>query len=266
MIAFFRKLRQRLLAESQLSKYLLYALGEILLVVIGILLALQVNTWDNDREARLEEHALLLRLENELKQDLKEIGEVKDDAEIRILLALPVLDSLGKNNGQYVRGWRYYVQAEKTFAGLSGMKRLSLGQSLFYVLARNQFNPARITFDEMQSTGKLSLLRSDALRIALQQHYSDLNGLQMFEDGLMSEVQKSFRDALYSNEISTLSHENQPEILERMTTPGQLMATLENYLKVTMTFLEQLYYNSDSTYQQTLELLTLVQEQIAASL
>ena len=42
MIAFFRKLRQRLLAESQLSKYLLYALGEILLVVIGNLVWLNV--------------------------------------------------------------------------------------------------------------------------------------------------------------------------------------------------------------------------------
>ena len=264
MIPFFRKLRKRLLTENRLGRYLIYALGEIVLVVIGILLALQINTWNNSREDRLEERGLLLRLEKELNRDLKEIEEVKNDSEVRILLALPVLDSLGKNNAQHVRNWAYYKQAEITFSGTSGINELSLGQSLFYVLARNQFNPARITFDEMQSTGKLSLLCSDALRIALQQHYSDLNGLQMFEDGLMSEVQKSFRDALYSNEISTLSHEKQQEILARMTTPGQLKATLENYLKVTMTLLEQLYYNSDSTYQQTLQLLAMVQEQIAS--
>ena len=264
MIPFFRKLRQRLLAGNQLSKYLLYALGEIVLVMIGILLALQVNTWNNAREDRLEEHALLLRLEIELNQDLKQIEEVKNDSEQRILLALPVLDSLGKNNGQLVRDWPYYKQAEKTFSGTSGIYGLSLGQSLFFVLARNTFNPSRITFDEMQSTGKLALLRSDALRIALQEHYSDLISVQGFQDGLISEVQKSFRDALYSNEISTLSNENQREILERMTTPGQLIATLENYLKVTMVALQQLYYNSDSTYQQTLELLALIQEEIAS--
>jgi len=264
MISFFRKIRQGLLAESRLSKYLLYALGEILLVVIGILLALQINTWNKERDDRLEERGLLLRLEKELNRDLKEIEEVKNDSEVRILLALPVLDSLGQNNGQQVRNWTYYGQAKKTYSGTSEVNGLSLGQSLFYVLARNKFNPSRITFDEMQSTGKLALLRSDALRIALQQHYSDLNGVQGFQDGLISEVQKSFRDALYSNEISTLSNENQREILERMTTPGQLIATLENYLKVTMVSLQQLYYNSDSTYQQTLELLALVQEQIVS--
>ena len=43
MIKFFRKIRQRLLAENRFSKYLLYAIGEIMLVVIGILIALQVN-------------------------------------------------------------------------------------------------------------------------------------------------------------------------------------------------------------------------------
>lgn len=264
MIPFFRKLRRRLLAGNQLSKYLLYALGEVVLVVVGILLALQVNTWNNNREDRREEHALLLRLEIELNQDLKQIEEVKDDSEVRLLLALPVLDSLGQNNGQQVRNWTHYGQAKKTYSGISEVNGLSMGQGLFYVLARNKFNPSRITFDEMQSTGKLALLRSDALRIALQQHYSDLNGVQGFQDGLISEVQKSFRDALYSNEISTLSNENQREILERMTTPGQLIATLENYLKVTMVALQQLYYNSDSTYQQTLELLALIQEEIAS--
>ncbi len=44
MLRFFRKLRQRLITENKFSKYLLYAAGEILLVVLGILIALQVNT------------------------------------------------------------------------------------------------------------------------------------------------------------------------------------------------------------------------------
>ena len=43
MIKFFRKIRQRLLSENKFSKYLLYALGEIVLVVIGILIALRIN-------------------------------------------------------------------------------------------------------------------------------------------------------------------------------------------------------------------------------
>jgi len=49
MLRFFRTLRQRLLTENKFSRYLLYAVGEILLVMIGILLALQVNNWNNNR-------------------------------------------------------------------------------------------------------------------------------------------------------------------------------------------------------------------------
>ena len=45
MLRFFRQIRQRLLTDNKFSKYLLYAVGEILLVVIGILIALQIDTW-----------------------------------------------------------------------------------------------------------------------------------------------------------------------------------------------------------------------------
>lgn len=50
MIKFFRKIRQKILVENKFSKYLAYAFGEILLVVLGILIALQVNTWNQNRQ------------------------------------------------------------------------------------------------------------------------------------------------------------------------------------------------------------------------
>jgi len=50
MINFFRKIRQRLLTENKFSKYLLYGIGEIILVVIGILIALSINNWNEDRK------------------------------------------------------------------------------------------------------------------------------------------------------------------------------------------------------------------------
>jgi len=59
---FFHTLRQRLLAENRFSKYLLYAIGEIVLVVIGILIALQVNTWNEEAKLREEERLLLTNL------------------------------------------------------------------------------------------------------------------------------------------------------------------------------------------------------------
>ncbi|MEH6514960.1 MAG: hypothetical protein V7670_17480 [Maribacter arcticus] len=53
MINFFRKIRQRLLTENKFSKYMLYAIGEVILVMIGILLALQVNNWNETRNGIL---------------------------------------------------------------------------------------------------------------------------------------------------------------------------------------------------------------------
>jgi hypothetical protein len=53
MIKFFRKIRQQLLTENKFSKYLLYAIGEIVLVVIGILIALSINNWNNNLQADL---------------------------------------------------------------------------------------------------------------------------------------------------------------------------------------------------------------------
>jgi len=66
MIKFFRTIRQNLLNEGKTSKYLKYAIGEILLVVIGILIALQINNWNQDRHQRQKEKKILL----ELKRDL----------------------------------------------------------------------------------------------------------------------------------------------------------------------------------------------------
>lgn len=49
MLIFFKKIRQQLLTKNKFSKYLLYAIGEIMLVVIGILIALQINNWNDNR-------------------------------------------------------------------------------------------------------------------------------------------------------------------------------------------------------------------------
>ena len=50
MIKFFRKIRHKLLSENRVSKYILYAIGEIVLVVVGILIALQINNWNENKK------------------------------------------------------------------------------------------------------------------------------------------------------------------------------------------------------------------------
>ena len=56
MIKFFRKYRQQLLSENRFTKYLIYAIGEIILVVIGILIALQINNWNETQKQNKEEY------------------------------------------------------------------------------------------------------------------------------------------------------------------------------------------------------------------
>ena len=73
MLRFFRTLRQRLLTENKFSKYLLYAVGEIALVMIGILLALQVNNWNEDRKLQEQEIILLGDMKSDLQETLKEL-------------------------------------------------------------------------------------------------------------------------------------------------------------------------------------------------
>ena len=87
MIKFFRHIRQRLLSENNFSKYLLYAIGEILLVIIGILIAIQVNNWNEERKADLSTNNTLIELKGSLLKDstlfAANILEMENDLKIQ---------------------------------------------------------------------------------------------------------------------------------------------------------------------------------------
>ena len=70
MIKFFRNIRQNLLNEGKTTKYLKYAIGEIVLVVIGILIALQINNWNINRLNIEKENRYLNEIKNNLNSDL----------------------------------------------------------------------------------------------------------------------------------------------------------------------------------------------------
>lgn len=72
MIKFFRKIRQRLLSENKFSKYLIYAIGEIVLVVIGILIALQINNWNQRHSDKAKFMTLLHELATNLTREVDE--------------------------------------------------------------------------------------------------------------------------------------------------------------------------------------------------
>ena len=70
MLRFFRQIRQNLFTDNKFRKYLLYAVGEVLLVVIGILIALQINNWNEERKTRLQDREFLNNLKVELSVDI----------------------------------------------------------------------------------------------------------------------------------------------------------------------------------------------------
>ena len=71
MINFFRKIRKKLADDNQFLKYSRYAIGEILLVVIGILIALQINNWNEERKDSIELDNYLVKIADNIDQDIR---------------------------------------------------------------------------------------------------------------------------------------------------------------------------------------------------
>ncbi|MEH6748623.1 MAG: DUF6090 family protein [Maribacter arcticus] len=98
MIKFFRKIRQRLLTENKFSKYLLYAIGEIVLVVIGILIALQLNNLNEIEKVKDTEVNYLNALHDEFASNLKEVERVMKLNEKNLKIAHTLLSKMGTDN------------------------------------------------------------------------------------------------------------------------------------------------------------------------
>jgi len=76
MIKFFRKIRQNLISEGKTEKYFKYAIGEIVLVVIGILIALSINNWNENRKSKRVANEIYQNLQASLVQDSIEVQKI----------------------------------------------------------------------------------------------------------------------------------------------------------------------------------------------
>ena len=153
MIKFFRKIRQRLLTENKFSKYLIYAIGEIVLVVIGILIALQINNWNESRKLENDKLKLMLNLKKELSINSKSL-------ESHFL-------GLRKNN----------YQLNKVINFSAGKLELPIDSLRYYVA--NLIYPVDVSIlnsvqEEAISAGKFEIL-SDSLkyRLSLLKDYTE---------------------------------------------------------------------------------------------
>jgi len=100
MIKFFRKIRYELMKKNKTGKYFKYAIGEIILVVIGILIALQINNWNEARKDRIYEIKMLSEISSSLKNDVvyfKEMIKTFDD----LYDTSDYFMELSKNNKMY---------------------------------------------------------------------------------------------------------------------------------------------------------------------
>jgi hypothetical protein len=103
MIKFFRKIRQKMLNENKFSKYLMYAIGEIVLVVIGILIALSINNWNENLKNRNIETTALMNLRAEFKDNSTRLNDLisiklQEDKEHRTYLEIISNDSISLKN------------------------------------------------------------------------------------------------------------------------------------------------------------------------
>ena len=136
MIKFFRKIRQKLLVENRFNKYLLYAIGEIILVVIGILIALQINNWNENKKQRALELHYLKNLKVDLKMNISQIDDYIKSRTKAINSANTILEHFeGKPIADYetfsantidIYTWRKFFQVNNTFQELMNSGNLAI--------------------------------------------------------------------------------------------------------------------------------------------
>ncbi len=90
MIKFFRRIRQQLLSENKFSKYLIYAFGEIVLVVIGILIALQINNANENRKSINKSHQIIREIKRNAKSNIQHL-ETQIEEEENVIIAIDII-------------------------------------------------------------------------------------------------------------------------------------------------------------------------------
>jgi hypothetical protein len=153
MIKFFRRIRQQLVAENKFSKYLIYAVGEIVLVVIGILIALGINNWNQAQQNKKLTNIYVNNFIREIKIDIITIGEMILSNENRIKNIDSIMTTLSTKNEIYKNElMSFYTQNE------------SLAYDSYFI-------PDKTTFRQLESNSNTNVIPSKSLRDNLFQYY-----------------------------------------------------------------------------------------------
>lgn len=154
MIKFFRNIRKKLASENKFMAYSRYAIGEIVLVVIGILIALQINNWNEDRKSEIQENLYLNRLLVENKEDVQTFKtEIKN-----LSYGIETIKALSK------------ALKDSTYSDSLLLKKAN--DYFQFGSIYPSFTSSTSTFDDLSSTGNLRVLKNSDLRDRLVKHYA----------------------------------------------------------------------------------------------
>lgn len=150
MIKFFRHIRKSLIEQNKMGKYFKYAIGEILLVVIGILIALQINNWNESKKERAQEQELLTQLHSEYTSNLEQLDQKNDLRNMMITASLKLLN---------------YIDKPET----------RISDSIIKYISQTAITP---TFDpivnDINSSGRIQLLQNSILKEKLARWTSEV--------------------------------------------------------------------------------------------
>jgi len=166
MLYILRTFRKMLLEQNKVRTYALYGIGEILLLVIGILLALQINTWNQQRVDAKVENEYLTLLAEELQSNIDFFQSFYLDRYER------KVRSLEKVRAHHLG--THEITDSTAFALDVGYGAVFGTRSIFM---------SRAAYDEILSSGKLSLIRSQVIRKGLIDYYS---GIDTYRDYIPS--------------------------------------------------------------------------------
>jgi hypothetical protein len=134
MVKVFRHTRQKFLSEGKTNRYLKFALVEILLIMIGILLAFQIDNWNERRKLRLIQNEALVKLNNDLSHDIERYNELDSTYSAWLKEADYILEEV----------------LDGTTPHLNSTKDYTVGRgSMYYITLNNS------TYNEMINTGIL---------------------------------------------------------------------------------------------------------------
>ncbi len=156
MLHFFRKIRRQLAHDNQFLKYSRYALGEIVLVVIGILIALQINNWNEDRKMQKEEKNALVRMHLESELIVDYVTKRKNEREFLVRQMENSARALHEKSLENIE--------DDDFAG-----------GVFLAGIYQAVSPPRSTFDELKNAGKLQVIQSRKVQESISDFYVNLD-------------------------------------------------------------------------------------------